>query len=197
MNPSPKIKAVAEEHKRKAIAKAKLVIGAISIPPIAVAIAMGLASPAVAPTRAEALVAQQEEQGKLLAKYENADTLTDIQLAELLYAVGFRGQDLVEAWAIAKKETNGRPLAHNGNRKTGDNSYGMFQINMLGDMGAERREQFDLRHNADLLNPVINAKIAYYMSNGGKNWSAWKGLTPKTIKLMQEFPKDFNKKKKQ
>ena len=195
MNPSPKIRAIAEEQKTKAIAKAKLVIGAITIPPIAVAVAIGLSTPAIAPTKAEALIAQQKEQDKVLALYTNADTLSDTQLAELLSAVGFTGQDLVEAWAVAKKETHGNPLAHNGNRKTGDNSYGMFQINMLGGMGADRREQFGLRSNADLLNPVVNAKVAYHMSNKGKDWSAWKGLTPKTKAWMKKFPKNFKKAK--
>lgn len=195
MNPSPKIKVIAEEQKRKAIAKAKLVIGAITIPTIAVAVAMGVSTPAIAPTKAEALIAEQKAQDKLLAKYENADMLTDIQLAELLYAVGFRGQHLVEAWAVAKKETNGRPLAHNGNRNTGDNSYGLFQVNMIGSMGAERRNLFELDHNADLMNPVINAKAVYYMTNGGKDWSAWKGLTPKTKAWMKKFPKNFKKPK--
>ena len=195
MNPSPKIKAMAEEQKAKAIAKAKLVIGAISIPPLVMVIAVSLSAPAIAPTKAEALIAQQKEQDKVLALYTNADTLSDTQLAELLSAVGFKGDDLVEAWAVAKKETHGNPLAHNGNRKTGDNSYGMFQINMLGGMGADRREQFGLRSNADLLNPVVNAKIAYHMSNGGKDWSAWKGLTPKTKAWMKKFPKNFKKAK--
>jgi hypothetical protein len=193
-NPSPKIRAMAEEQKAKAIAKAKIVIGAMTIPPIAVAIAIGVSSPAIAPTKAEALQAKIEEDNKILAKYANADSLTDVQLAELLYAVGFEGQDLKEAWAVAKKESNGRPLAHNGNRNTGDNSYGMFQINMLGGLGEERREQFGLGSNAELLNPVVNAKVAYHMSNGGKDWSSWKGLTPKTKALMAEFPKKFKAK---
>ena len=194
MNPSPKIKAIAEKQKDKAIAKAKLVIGAITIPPLTLAIAIGLSSPAIAPTKAEALAAQIEESTKTLEKYENADKLSDLELAELLHAVGFKGEDLKEAWAIAKKESNGRPLAHNGNRNTGDNSYGMFQINMLGDLGEERREQFGLGSNAELLNPVVNAQIAYHMSDGGKNWIAWKGLTPKAKALMTKFPKKFKAK---
>lgn len=194
MNPSPKIRAIAEKQKDKAIARAKIVIGAITIPPLTIAIAIGLSSPAIAPTKAEALIAQVEENNKTLAKYENADTLSDLELAELLHAVGFEGQDLKEAWAIAKKESNGRPLAHNGNRNTGDNSYGMFQINMIGDLGEERREQFGLRSNAELLNPVVNAKIAYHMSKGGKNWIAWKGMTPKVKTIMAKFPKKFKAK---
>jgi len=146
--------------------------------------------PAFSPTKAEALTSQQAKHVDALAKYVNADRLTDRQLVELLKAVGFKGQDLKEAWAIAKKESHGNPLSHNGNRKTGDNSYGLFQVNMLGSMGADRRDKFNLASNAELFNPVVNAKIAYHMSNGGKDWSAWKGLKTKAVKFwLAEFPK--------
>ncbi len=125
---------------------------------------------------------------KKLESYENMTHLTDVQLKELLSLVGFKGRDLVVAWAIAKKESNGRPLAFNGNHKTGDSSYGMFQINMIDGLGPDRREKFDLDHNADLFNPVKNAEIAYYMSRGGDDWSSWKGITPKTRMWMEKFP---------
>lgn len=126
-----------------------------------------------------------------LAKYENAPTLSDKDLAVILKAVGFKGRKLIEAWAVAKKESNGQPIRFNGNRKTGDNSYGLFQINMIGNLGPERREKFDLRNNFDLLNPVKNAQIAYHMSNGGQDWSAWKGITAKTKMWMNKFPHNF------
>jgi hypothetical protein len=110
---------------------------------------------------------------KPLSYFENKTSLTDIELVWLLEAVGFEGQDLKEAWAIAKKESNGRPLAFNGNTLTGDNSYGIFQINMINTLGNDRREKFDLDHNADLFNPVVNAQIAMHMSNGGSDWTSW------------------------
>ena len=110
---------------------------------------------------------------KPLSYFENKTNLTDIELVWLLEAVGFEGQDLKEAWAIAKKESNGRPLAFNGNTLTGDNSYGIFQINMINSLGEDRREKFDLAHNADLFNPVVNAQIAFHMSQGGEVWRAW------------------------
>ena len=110
---------------------------------------------------------------KPLSYFENKTSLTDIELVWLLEAVGFEGQDLKEAWAIAKKESNGRPLAFNGNTLTGDNSYGIFQINMINTLGDDRREKFDLAHNADLFNPVVNAQIAFHMSNGGEVWKSW------------------------
>ena len=126
---------------------------------------------------------------KKLESFENKVSLTDLELKELLSLVGFKGKDLVVAWAIAKKESNGRPLAFNGNHETGDSSYGMFQINMIDSLGPDRREKFDLDSNAELFNPVKNAEIAYYMTKGGDDWSSWKGITPKTQMWMNKFPK--------
>jgi hypothetical protein len=126
---------------------------------------------------------------KMLESFENKTSLTDLELKELLTLVGFKGKDLVVAWAVAKKESNGRPLAFNGNHKTGDSSYGMFQINMIDALGPDRRTRFDLESNAELFNPVKNAEIAYYMTNGGEDWSSWKGITPKTRMWMSKFPK--------
>jgi hypothetical protein len=126
---------------------------------------------------------------KKLESFENKVSLTDLELKELLSLVGFKGQDLVVAWAVAKKESNGRPLAFNGNHKTGDSSYGMFQINMIDNLGPDRRTKFDLESNSELFNPVKNAEIAYYMTSGGEDWSSWKGITPKTKYWMAKFPK--------
>ena len=123
----------------------------------------------------------------VLSKYQNATSLTDKGLKELLHAVGFRGEGLKKAWAVAKKESNGQPIRYNGNSKTGDSSLGLFQINIIRDLGPERRTKFGLNFSAELLNPVINAQIAYHMSNGGKNWSAWHGLTPRTKAWMEKF----------
>lgn len=124
----------------------------------------------------------------VLHKYQDAVTLTDRQLKELLRAVGFKGQGLVKAWAVAKKESNGRPLAFNGNAKTGDSSFGIFQINMIGMLKEGRQDKFGINFNSELLNPVINAQVAYHMSAGGKNWSAWHGITSKTKSWMKKFP---------
>ena len=115
----------------------------------------------------------------VLAKYENAHNLSDGQLVELLKTVGFKGKALRSACAIAKAESNGRPLAFNGNHKTGDSSYGMFQINMIGDLGPDRREKFDLNSNAELFNPVTNAKVALHMTKSGTDWSSWSSLNGK------------------
>ena len=94
-------------------------------------------------------------------------------LMDILKSVGFKGQALQMAYAIAMAESSGNARAHNGNAGTGDNSYGLFQINMLGDMGPERLKRFGLSSNSDLFDPYVNARVAYQMSNGGKNWAPW------------------------
>jgi hypothetical protein len=104
---------------------------------------------------------------------EQKTAFTDEELVRMLSTIGFEGKALKVAWAVVKKESNGRPLAFNGNIKTGDNSYGIFQINMIGGLGVARRDKFDLDSNKDLFDPVVNAQIAYYMSNEGSDWSAW------------------------
>lgn len=108
-----------------------------------------------------------------LDKYRNAEELSDKDLVELLSLVGFEGRSLKIAWAVAKKESNGRPKAHNDNISTGDDSYGIFQINMLGSLGDDRRDKFGIEKNKDLLDPVENAKAAFYMSSRGTNWGSW------------------------
>ena len=104
---------------------------------------------------------------------EQTTPFTDEELAKMLSTIGFEGRALKVAWAVVKKESNGRPLAFNGNVKTGDNSYGIFQINMIGGLGVARRDKYDLNSNKDLFDPVVNAQIAYFMSNEGNDWSSW------------------------
>ena len=121
--------------------------------------------------------------------YKPSENLTDKELKELLSAVGFEGKALKMAWAIAKSESNARPMAYNGNRNTGDSSYGIFQINMLGQLGNDRKDKFELVSNKELFDPVTNAEITYYMTKGGKDWSSWPNSIGKARNLIIEFPK--------
>ena len=136
-----------------------------------------------------ALLLIKPSKDNVLEKYENAHSLTDSQLVELLKAVGFKGQGLKTAWAVAKAESNGRPFAFNGNTKTGDSSYGIFQINMLGTLGPDRRNKFDLDLNAELFSPVKNAEVVFYMTKGGTDWSSWSSINNGAIhKWLDKFP---------
>jgi hypothetical protein len=158
---------------------------------------MFLFSNTVNVSSAEALIVKPKTEVQLkketLEKYSNtvykpSQMLSDIELKELLLAVGFEGKALKTAWAIAKRESNGRPLAYNGDRNTGDSSYGIFQINMLGQLGIDRKEKFSLKSNESLFDPTKNAEIAYHMTDGGSDWSAWKGLTPRAQEFYLKFP---------
>lgn len=93
------------------------------------------------------------------------------QIAQHAYAAGFRGHALTTAVAVAMAESHGNPDSHNG--KPPDNSYGLWQINMLGAMGPERRKQFDIDSNRKLFDPDTNAKAAYDVSNHGKSFEPW------------------------
>ena len=89
---------------------------------------------------------------------------------------GFSGNDLGIAIAIALAESSGNPKAHNNNRETRDNSYGLWQINMYGSLGPARRKQYKLSKNEDLFDPTTNARVAYgiYKSRGGfADWSTY------------------------
>ena len=168
--------------------RGKIVFGSL-FTAIFVASGIVVLPPALSPTQAEAQIMQKQYQERALAKYENADRLTKTQLVDLLHAIGFKGQALRYAWAIAMKESRGNPLSHNGNRETGDNSFGLFQINMVDSLGQDRRDKFSLEYNAQLLNPVVNAQIAYYMSDEGKNWKSWKGIHNPVVKdWLKQFP---------
>lgn len=120
--------------------------------------------------------------------YKKNEQLSPKDLKAILYEVGFRGSNLKEAWAVAMKESTGRPRSHNDNPKTGDNSHGLFQINMIGSLGPARLEQYGLDSYDDLFNPLVNARIAFQMSDGGKNWSAWNGIGSSTTKWFKEYP---------
>jgi hypothetical protein len=101
--------------------------------------------------------------------YTAKTQLSDSQLTSILKQAGFSGNGLKMAKAIAFHESTNRPMALNKY----SNCYGLFQINMSGSMGENRREKYGLNSNKDLFNPLINAQIAYQMSNRGSNWTAW------------------------
>lgn len=113
-------------------------------------------------------------------KGANKQSLDDTKLREILKQAGFEGEGLNNAFKIARAESGGRPYAFNPHG--GDQSYGLFQINMLGDLMDERMNKawkakdgsnFKLSNPNDLYDPLTNAKIAYHMSQKGYNWSQW------------------------
>lgn len=103
-------------------------------------------------------------------------------LIDLIHQAGFKGQAAQTMYAIVMAESGGNAHAHNGNSGTGDNSYGLAQINMLGSMGPARLAQYHLKSNDDLFDPLTNLRVAYQMSGGGTNFSPWTTYTRGTYK---------------
>lgn len=121
-------------------------------------------------------------------KEHNANKqLSDSELISVLREAGFSGYGLKMAWAIVQKESTAHPFAHNDNAATGDNSYGLFQINMRGSMGPDRREKYDLSSNNDLFDPLTNAEVAFKMSRGGEAWGAWT-THRNAAQIVSQFP---------
>lgn len=101
---------------------------------------------------------------------------------------GFPDSLIDTAVRIAFAESGGNPVSHN--TKGHDNSYGLWQINMYGDMGPERRAKFNLRNNDVLFDPTTNARVAYqiYRDSG---WDAWTTYTSGKYKS-EEITKRMN-----
>ena len=100
---------------------------------------------------------------------------TQAELAQYARQAGFPEEKIPTIVAIAMGESSGNPRAHNPDSSTGDNSYGLMQINMLGQMGADRRKAFGLSSNEQLFDPVTNFAAAktIYDSQGLGAWGAY------------------------
>lgn len=94
-------------------------------------------------------------------------------LLSWLERAGLSGEKLRMAWAIGMGESGGNPRAFNGNANTGDKSYGLFQINMIGNLGPARLKQYNLSSNDDLFDPETNIRVMIKMSNNCTNWQPW------------------------
>lgn len=103
-------------------------------------------------------------------------TLSSDQIRTLLTNAGFPANSTVtdDMVGIAYAESGGDPNSHNS--KPPDDSYGLWQINMLGSLGPARRKQFGISANTQLFDPQTNAHAAYvvYKSQGLNAWTTYK-----------------------
>jgi hypothetical protein len=119
----------------------------------------------------------------------SGQTLSVAEMVKLAKQAGFSDQEAAIMGAIGAAESSGNPRAHNPDASTGDNSYGLWQINMLGKMGPERRKQFDIENDEQLWEPNINAKAArkIWEQQGFEAWSVYKsGAYKKYLGTAQE-----------
>lgn len=93
-------------------------------------------------------------------------------VASAAYDAGIRSPvTLAQATAIAFAESGGNERAHNA--VPPDDSYGLWQINMYGDLGPARRSQFGLSSNEALYDIATNARAMHAISSQGTNWKPW------------------------
>ncbi len=74
--------------------------------------------------------------------------------------------------AVAYRESRCLPGAYNGDRSTGDDSYGLFQINTLGSLWREVQQRCKLGDRRDLFDPERNISCAarLYKAYGYQPW---------------------------
>lgn len=129
----------------------------------------GQVSTTVTPAAAEESTPQQSVgRGKLTPK----------QIADVARQAGIPEDKIPTMVAIAMAESGGDSNAHNP--KYPDNSFGLWQINMLDEpgyqLGAERRQKYGLSSNEELKDPLTNAKAAFDILNS-QGLGAWSVYT--------------------
>ena len=113
------------------------------------------------------------------------------ETANVLRQAGFKESEIPTMVAIGMGESGLRPDAHNP--RYPDNSYGLFQINMLDEpgyeLGKERRTRYGLQSNEQLKDPLTNARAALDIRNrqGLGAWSVYsEGLYKKHLPKVQQ-----------
>lgn len=109
---------------------------------------------------------------------------TAAQAAALAKSAGLSADRAAIAGAIAIAESSGNSAAHT--LDSDDDSWGLWQINMLGAMGPARRALYGLKADSDLLDPGTNARVMSAISKQGQDFGPWS--TYKDGKYKQYLP---------
>jgi hypothetical protein len=100
-----------------------------------------------------------------------------IAAANAAYAAGWRGNDLFKILSIAGRETNWKNT-HAYVPSTGDDSYGLTMINMIGSLGPNNRKLFGISSNEELLNPVTAMKASKTIHDQQNKYGGFYGWGP-------------------
>lgn len=102
------------------------------------------------------------------------------QIVKLAKDMGLNDSRARVAAAIAMAESGGDPGQVTND--SDDLSYGLWQINMIGTLGPDRRKKYGLPNNNALLDPRRNAMVMADISQQGGNFSAWTTYTDQKYK---------------
>ncbi len=92
--------------------------------------------------------------------------MTEHDIYPVMLAAGFDPLHAETFTALALRESGGDPNAHNGDASTGDDSYGLLQINWKVDSIRNLCLRNGVTDPAMLKDPATNAKIAFLMFAG-------------------------------
>lgn len=105
------------------------------------------------------------------------DTLSRAEIINVMRQAGW-DEDLIPMYsAVAMAESSGRTgvkatrVPKLDGTMSDEESYGLFQINMKGRLGADRRRRFGITEE-DLKDPLVNARIAKQIYDE-QGWKAW------------------------
>lgn len=125
--------------------------------------------------------------GTLSGQACGAGILSNAQLQALAISAGFPASLAPQMAAIAQRESAGCPTAYNpGTALIPENSYGLWQINVLGNPGI--LDALGLSDPTQLFDPETNAAAAFYLYGGDPNninvaWMATSGPPTSTLGL--------------
>ena len=107
---------------------------------------------------------------------KDGPTTSTKDLIRLGLSQGLPPEKAIIMAAIAIGESGGRPKAHNPNRSTGDNSFGLWQINMIDALGPERARALGIKDYEQLKDPNVNARgMKMILDSQGLNaWSVFR-----------------------
>jgi Lysozyme like domain len=113
--------------------------------------------------------------------------ISGAKVAEAAHGAGFRDETLITMVAIAKAESGWNPRAHNPTPP--DNSFGLWQINMIGNLGPERRKLFGIDSDDELFDPATNARAAKIIHTQ-QGFGAWSVFLHGTFKQHLDAARD-------
>jgi len=87
-------------------------------------------------------------------------------------------KELETCLAIGFGESNWYDKAYNFNDTTGDRSFGIWQVNLLGKLKAQRMKDFQLTKEEDLYDLVTQARCMGIIYREALSWGRPSGWTP-------------------
>ena len=118
--------------------------------------------------------------------YPSSQSYDAEKLTNLARSVGIPEDKVSTMVAVALAESGGNPTIDTVKsgldpEKKNEFSLGLWQINMIGRMGEERRKQFGISSDEELYDPVVNAKAALSILNS-QGLTAWGAYTNNSYK---------------